>query len=101
MRVLCALALYVPRTLRASCPTCSSAMRALVPRPLCVLVSHVYIYELTRIQRVSTAFQTHLLDVTHPKTSVLGTFKFIYLANLLSHYLCSNDNLEITVWYQK
>ena len=72
-----------------------------------------HICELTCIERVSPAFQTFywhrkccsispaFVPVTRPKTAVLKLFQFIYLAILLTHYLCSNDNLEVTVWYQK
>ena len=35
----------------------------------------------------------HLFQVTRPKSAVLETSKFVFLASLLSHNLCSNDNL--------
>ena len=77
------------------------------------IVSHPHIYELTRIERLSPLNQTvythknvaqcqsYLLQVTRPKTALLETSKSIYLASLLTHNLCSNDNLEITIRYQK
>ena len=61
---------------------------------------HPYFRQLTPIKN-TVRYHPHLFQVTHPKTAVLETSKFIYLASLLTDQLCSYDNLEITVRYQK
>ena len=60
---------------------------------------HPHFRQFSRIENV-VQYHRHLFQVTLPKTAVLETSKFIYLTSLLTHKLCSNDNLEITVRYK-
>ena len=46
------------------------------------------------MQQALSGCLPHWFHVTRPKTAVLEAFKFIYLASLLTYYLCSINILK-------
>ena len=59
--------------------------------------------EITHTERKKKVarYHMHLLELTRLKTTFWGTKDFPYLAGLLKQYLYSNNNLAVTVRYQK